>query len=156
MGESTILSLMPCFSFKTKKSKKKKGPFGTWGLSVTFSFLGLSALSSSCCTIRLQMSILTEMFCVRVLSAPVKCFARGSYPLQSNVLRKRPIPSSQNVLCKGPIPYISFKRRRGGRTSYIRIQWIVKLWTLKVNWKLGVGSAQWQAKRLSIPSMTID
>ena len=48
------------------------------------------------------MSILTEMFCMRVLSPPVKCFARGSYPLQSNVLGKGPIPSS---LCAMPIGF---------------------------------------------------
>ena len=70
----------------------------------------------SALAVLLQMSILTDMLCARVLShpvkcfvrpilssqmfgaivlsPPVKCFARGSYPLQSNVLCEGPIPSS--------------------------------------------------------------
>jgi len=51
---------------------------------------------------------------------------------------------------------LSFESCGWGQTSYDRVQRIVKLWTLEINWKLsGVFSAQWQAKRVGIPSIII-
>ena len=50
----------------------------------------------------------------------------------------------------------SFKRCRWGRTSYDRIQRIIKLWTLEINWKQSdVCSTQRQAKRMGIPTIII-
>ena len=91
MGESTILSLMPCFSFKTKKKKKAHSALEGF----LWHSLSLGFLPSRVHVVLLQMTILTEMFCTRVLSPPVKCVVRGSYPLQLNVLCEGPIPSSQ-------------------------------------------------------------
>ena len=72
---------------------------------MTFSFLGLSALSSSCSTIAndyFDRNVLQEgpipssqMSSVRVLSPPVNCFVWESYPLQSNFWCEGPIPSIQ-------------------------------------------------------------